>query len=24
LFDETLNPKPAWYAFVGLTGGSPG
>jgi hypothetical protein len=24
LFDETLNPKPSWYAFVGLTGGSPG
>jgi hypothetical protein len=24
LFDEALNPKPSWYAFVGLTGGSPG
>jgi polysaccharide biosynthesis protein PslG len=24
LFDESLNPKPSWYAFVGLTGGSPG
>jgi polysaccharide biosynthesis protein PslG len=24
LFDETLNPKPSWYAFVGLTHGSPG
>jgi hypothetical protein len=24
LFDQALNPKPAWYAFVGLTGGSPG
>jgi GH35 family endo-1,4-beta-xylanase len=24
LFDETLNPKPSWYAFVGLTRGSPG
>ena len=24
LFDQSLNPKPSWYAFVGLTGGSPG
>ena len=24
LFTETLDPKPAWNAFVGLTGGSPG
>jgi polysaccharide biosynthesis protein PslG len=24
LFDEDLNPKPSWYAFVALTGGSPG
>jgi GH35 family endo-1,4-beta-xylanase len=23
LFDEALNPKPSWYAFVRLTGGSP-
>jgi polysaccharide biosynthesis protein PslG len=24
LFTETLDPKPSWNAFVGLTGGSPG
>jgi polysaccharide biosynthesis protein PslG len=24
LFTETLDPKPSWSAFVGLTGGSPG
>ena len=24
LFTQTLDPKPAWNAFVGLTGGSPG
>ena len=24
LFDVDMNPKPSWYAFVGLTGGTPG